>query len=76
MQGKHTLTLKELFDLLVDAAVGDATADTGSEPRRAGVRDRADRGRSSPALRPPEAGQRAGFRKWLFGDKKPNSPTS
>jgi hypothetical protein len=76
MQGKQNLTLKDLFDLMVDAAVGDAMADRGFEPRPAGVRDRADRGRSSPAPRPPEAGQRAGFRKWLFGDKKPSSPTS
>ena len=75
MRGKHTLTLKELFDLMVDAAVGDATADRGFESRPASVRDRVDRGRSSSAAHPPESGLRAGFRKWLFGDKKPNSRT-
>lgn len=32
MKRKHSLTLKELFGRLVDAAVGDVMADRGSEP--------------------------------------------
>ncbi len=73
MRRKLTISLKELFDLLVDAAVGDAMADRGLEHQPAVVRDRSDHDRPSSSAHQSNVGPRAGFRKWLFSGKIPIS---
>ena len=70
MRRKPRFALKELFGLLVDAAVGDAMADRGFESRPVSIRGRSDYGRSSSSAYPSEVVRRPGFRKWLFDDRK------